>query len=200
MMAKNISSQEKIIEQKKNELILEKEKLAALMQKKVTINLGDLIKELQALFNANGTIKIEYKIAETSGMSTKNIKSVEEFINSIAYDGYFLKSKISIYYNMPENSAYNNYIYLKTIEQPNLKAVQNDGKTLAEHCSLCSYIQNFTFSEEKELIVDKDIESVNISIPYADLVNKTGDSQSGSKLFKAAIFNILSYKKAHELT
>ena len=190
-LSSSIEKQKIVIEHKQDELKQEKQKLNNLLQQTIEINLGELKNELQSMFDKDYNIMIEYKIQGTSGRVASNIKTIEQFVKEVGYNGYFLKSRILISYTHPNTDPYYHYIYFKDFANPDMEALQADGKTLAEHCSLVSYMQNFNWEEEKELSVDKDIDKVNINITYADLIDKTVESQTGTKLFKSAIFNIL---------
>lgn len=200
-MASSIEKQKRIIEKKQAELKFENDKLNSLINQPIKINLGELKNELQAIFKNKCNILVEYKIVSTSGRNTADINTVEQFINQVGYDGFFLKSTILISYTQPTVDQYKRYIYFKDLAHPNMSDVQNDGKTLAEHCSLVSFVLNDNGDVKKELAVDKDIDDVNIGVTYADIVNKNAESQPGAKLLNTAIINLLKNqaKKQKEL-
>lgn len=178
-----------------NKLFIKKAELDMIKNYKISIRLGDLIDELERLFSLDRCVdKIDYRVTTTLSYFGK--KSNEELIrinNESKYSLGYCKNLLCIniagtkktarYNYQPKSFLYNFYLPL------DLEAVQNDGKTLLEHCNIETSRENG--KKCYTIVVDKNIEDLILDIDMDTLLTCNKPKFYPADKFRNAVDNCL---------
>ena len=157
------------------------EKYTVLSLDTISIRLGDLVKEL----------------ANLVGIDDKDIGV--EVKNDCILDGEYNKSSIlsnkikKYYWNdywkviLFLNKKYQSFCY-QMVFKLNLNDVQNDGKTLLEHCTVT--VEHVGFGECYTFInINKNIDDLVLNIPISDLIRDSATTWYPVELINQAVGN-----------
>lgn len=183
----------------KDELLLKKVELDAMMDYNVVVRFGDLVDELVNLFNFDYSVdKINYNISTSVNYYGKKDKNeLISLNNNSKYRMGYNKDSLYVYLDGTKKTARYNYqpkSFSYSFFLPlDLEAIQADGKSLFEHCSV--KISKDYYKKQSSLVVDKNVEDLLLNIDMKTLLNSNKTSFFPADMFREAVGRCLEKDK-----